>query len=740
MTEQYDASDNFARFFDYAGANHLALFPIRTDTKRPACKWRSEASKDPTSWANWVGAGHMLGISACASGVVLIDVDVSKVGRDDAWQFFTEWCASLGFATPAPYAQSRSGGWHFAFKCPADFRPEEHRGLVSIPVSRFRSLAQDEKDSEIISVRNRGYCVAPGSVFGGLPYVLFDAAPPPHEAEPALFELLKLPVIEVAPSGASGTSDAADVARLVAELDSYGEFDSEPDWFAYLGAVKLALGDTEKALEVARQMTNDEAGDEALMSRWNRLKTFDPGGSHVRRIGTMIHRYHEITGRNFPVRKSTQALFGSAVAQLANSPPLAPGLPPCPVDAPNAAASSVNGASFLTMSRPEWHHECMTDAKCQIIANLANAVIAIRGTPMLADAIAFDEMQRVPMLRSSIGDGSVVPRSINDTDVTKVQNWMQHAGIKRISRETVQGAMELHAHERGFHPVRDYLASLTWDGQPRADTWLSNYLGAEVSPYTGAVGRMFLISMVARIFRPGCKVDYMLVLEGQQGKMKSTACAVLGDRWFSDSLPDISVGKDAQQHLRGKWLIEVSEMHAMNRADTALLKSFITRQEERYRPSHARLEVIEPRQCVFIGSTNKDTYLRDETGGRRFWPVRCGDIALDRLRTDRDQLFAEAIHLYRDGAPWWPDKDFEREHIKPQQDGRYEADVWEQRIGEFIALRPDVTIGEIATLGLRMETSRIGRADQNRIAAVLERLGWVRGKPTATRKPWIRGV
>lgn len=738
MTEQYDASCSFARLFDFAKENRLALFPIKSDTKRPACKWRSESSTDPKAWTEWVAAGHMLGISACASSIVLIDVDVSKAGRDDAWRYLSEWCASLGITTPTPYAQSRSGGWHFAFKCPDGFRPEEHRGLVSIPISRFRRLADGEKDSEIISIRNRGYCVAPGSVFGGLPYVLFDPAPPPHAPEPALFDLLKLPIIEVVPSGATGVSDPADVARLVAELDSYGEFDSEPEWFASLGAVKLALGDTEKALEVARQMTNDEAGDEALTSRWNRLKTSDPGGPHVRRIGTMIHRYREITGKTFPVGKSTQAMFGSAIAQLANSPPLAPGLSPCPVDLPTDP-TTVRSASFLTMERPKWQHECMTDAKCQIIANLANAVIAIRGTPMLADAIAFDEMQRVPMLRSSIGDGSVIPRAVTDSDVTKVQNWMQHAGIKRIGREAVQGAMDLFAHERSFHPVRDYLESIKWDGIPRIGSWLATYLGADATPYANEVGRLFLISMVARIFRPGAKVDYMLVLEGQQGKMKSTACAVLGDRWFSDSMPDISVGKDAQQHLRGKWLIEVSEMHAMNRADTALLKSFVTRQEERYRPSHGRLEVIEPRQCVFIGTTNKDTYLRDETGGRRFWPVKCGEINVDHLRRDRDQLFAEAVQLYRDGSAWWPNKDFEREHIRPQQDTRYEADVWEQRIGEFVALRADVTIGEIATIGLRMETARIGRADQNRIAAVLERLGWVRGKATATRKPWIRG-
>jgi predicted P-loop ATPase len=392
----------------------------------------------------------------------------------------------------------------------------------------------------------------------------------------------------------------------------------------------------------------------------------------------------------------------------------------------------------LIAERPAWQHQCITDGNGKILPVLANAVVAIQGEPRLANSLAFDEMQRTTMFVNPFG-GDVTPTPLTDADVVKIQQYVQHAGIQRIGKDAVGDAVRLCANERSFHPVREYLNALQWDSVPRLDSWLATYLGAEATPYTRAIGRMFLVAMVARIFRPGVKVDYMLVLEGSQGALKSTACSVLCGIWFSDAMPDVS-SKDAQQHLRGKWLIEVSEMHAMGRADTALLKAFITRTTEQYRPSYGRLEVIEPRQCVFVGTTNRDTYLRDETGARRFWPVKCGTIYIDRLKADRDQLFAEAVYRYRANEAWWPDKDFEREHIQPQQASRYEADAWEDNISTWLAIgkKTDVTIGEVAAAALQIKRENLGRAEQNRIMAALERLGWRRGKATNSRRPWVR--
>jgi predicted P-loop ATPase len=311
---------------------------------------------------------------------------------------------------------------------------------------------------------------------------------------------------------------------------------------------------------------------------------------------------------------------------------------------------------------------------------------------------------------------------------------LQRSCLTRIARDIVHQAVVKRAHEGSYHPVRDYLERLEWDSELRLDEWTATYLGCEATPYAAKVGAMFLIAMVARIIRPGCKADYMPILEGPQGALKSSACRVLGGEYFSDHLPDIG-NKDASQHLRGKWLIEIAEMHAMNRAEVAQLKAFITRTTERYRPPHGRLEVIEERQCVYIGTTNKSAYLRDETGGRRYWPLVAGVIRVDALAKDRDQLFAEAMGRYRRGDDWWPTKDFELEHIKPEQDSRYEGDVWEETIGQMLALKDKTTVLEVAR-HIGIETQRVGRADQNRIIGILEHMGWHRAERSESARWW----
>jgi predicted P-loop ATPase len=394
------------------------------------------------------------------------------------------------------------------------------------------------------------------------------------------------------------------------------------------------------------------------------------------------------------------------------------------------------GAAWIDGCQVEGHQDTP-------VPNLFNAMLALRQDPSLSTAFAYDEMACTPMVTCTLPGEHVMPiterQPLRDQDVTAVQLHMQAAGIHRMSKETVHQAVEQRARERSFHPVRDYLNGLTWDNESRLAGWLHTYLGADHGTYTAEVGTMSMVAMVARVMRPGCKADYMMVLEGGQGAGKSTACRILGGEWFSDSLPDITSGKEASQHLRGRWLVEIAEMAAMAKSEAAALKAFVTRAEERYRPPYGRNEVIEPRQCVFIGTTNADAYLRDSTGARRFWPVKVGAIDADALTTNRDQLFAEAVHLYRQGLQWWPDRDFEAQHIRPEQEARYDADAWEQAIEAKIGNIGQVTILSVARDALLIDTPKIGTADQRRIAAALERLGWRRARKVNGTMEWARG-
>jgi predicted P-loop ATPase len=402
------------------------------------------------------------------------------------------------------------------------------------------------------------------------------------------------------------------------------------------------------------------------------------------------------------------------------------------------------------------------DTKSKGANNVENVRRALDQEPELMNAFAFDEMSRCEMLIRPllVANPKFKPRPITDPDITKVQRWLQAFRFRNLGEKPVYDAITEYARDHGFHPIRDYLdrCAKNWDRKPRVETWLHVYAGAplimqenKTTGYIEQVGTMFLVGMVARIYKPGCKFDYMPILEGQQGLEKSKMCETLvGEEYFSDQLPDIG-SKDASMHLRGLWLCELAEMHAYSKADIDKYKAFMTRKNERYRPTYGRKDVFEPRTACFIGTTNRMIYLRDATGNRRSWPVATGVFSVDALMRDRDQLWGEAVHLYRNGVHWWPTREFEKEHIRPQQEARFEQDPWQPLIQEYldplikdyrdasskrelpkislIDIAVDVLAftksntqqqGELKTPIVRLEP-KIGQ----RITAVLHHLGWI---------------
>lgn len=233
---------------------------------------------------------------------------------------------------------------------------------------------------------------------------------------------------------------------------------------------------------------------------------------------------------------------------------------------------------------------------------------------------------------------------LTDQDIIKIRLWLSRSFRFEPARDKVADSVIFLSNKNRFHPVREYLNGLTWDGTERIDTWLREYSGATgPEPYLTDVSRKVLIAMVARIFVPGIKFDHILVLEGKQGVGKSSVPRMLASEpWYNETLPDIR-DKDAMLNLLGAWINEVSELATLKRADTESYKAFFTRQTDRVRAPYGERWQEYRRQCVFIGTTNGEDYLQDKTGNRRFWPVKIKQLQFDRFEEVRDQLFAEAV-------------------------------------------------------------------------------------------------
>jgi predicted P-loop ATPase len=379
-----------------------------------------------------------------------------------------------------------------------------------------------------------------------------------------------------------------------------------------------------------------------------------------------------------------------------------------------------------------------------VIPDEENILRILTNDPNLQGVVRFDEFSGEMILARPItSDHSVVgergiPRSWTDADTVVLQTYIQRHIVPRVSRDKIEAVVAMHArHHCAIHPVRDYLQSRSWDGVPRLNIWLREYLGANNQPeeYLAVVGAAWLIAGVARILEPGCQADNALVLEGAQGIFKSTALRTLaGDDYFSDSLPADLSHKDARDHLRGKWIIELAELAQFKRALIETVKTFISRRYEQYRPSYGRHEIRFPRQCVFAGSTNDKEYLNDPTGNRRFWAVACRRIEIDAIKEHRDQLWAEAATRYRAGEQWHLTSEMEA-LAAAEAKVRVVHDPWTATVAYIVAQRvltPDVTPGEVMA-DMDLQQGERHARNAGRVGNILKDLGWQEGKRDRTR-------
>jgi putative DNA primase/helicase len=326
----------------------------------------------------------------------------------------------------------------------------------------------------------------------------------------------------------------------------------------------------------------------------------------------------------------------------------------------------------------EWLKKLEYTEQGKLRSTISNFSLIIENEPLLKGKIAYNEFSNRAVVigqlpwrkKGNMGDW-------NDTDDSGLREFIEkYYGISSTAK--CADALALSFENHSFHPIKDYLESLTWDGVERVNTLFIDYLGAEDNSYVRTVARKIIVAAVARVFVPGIKFDNMPVLAGPQGMGKSTIIKKIGQQWYSDSLTTVS-GKEAYEQLQGVWILEMGEMMATKKADIEATKHFLSKTEDIYRVAYGRRTSRFPRQCIFIGTTNDREFLRDRTGNRRFWPIDVGivphkkSVFDDLNQYEIDQVWAEAVDLWRAGEKLYLTGEEEKEAKKQQEEHSEES-------------------------------------------------------------------
>lgn len=407
---------------------------------------------------------------------------------------------------------------------------------------------------------------------------------------------------------------------------------------------------------------------------------------------------------------------------------------------------------------PDWRKGLLKTGTGAIKRCMSNAVLVFKRHADWQNVLAFDEFAgcvvklRPPPTHAAVRPDGEHKREWDSSDTLRAAFWLQRKTGADFSSDITEAAIKVLADTRRIHPVREYLHSLHWDGKVRLPTWLHTYLGVKNTELHSDFGRCWLVSGVARIMSPGCKVDTMLILEGSQGHTKGQALRIIGGEWFADTQIRLDHGQDAYQALRSKWIYEIQELNSFKGKAVTRIKEYVSSSIDTYRESYGNRTKDVPRQVIFAGTTNENHYFLDRSGNRRFWPVRCGRVSLKKLAEDRDQLWAEAFERYMryvtDKAPphervekWWLTSE---EAAREAQAERLVPEEWAPRIAEYLArsgktvtvkmdntyqafdIEKGLPVWAVALGALELPASRLDHASATRVGIAMQDLGWLR--------------
>ncbi|MDE5977975.1 MAG: virulence-associated E family protein [Turicibacter sp.] len=305
----------------------------------------------------------------------------------------------------------------------------------------------------------------------------------------------------------------------------------------------------------------------------------------------------------------------------------------------------------------EWITDLEINSKGEYTNSATNIDIILKNDPLLKKAFVFNTLDNKRYVARNMPWRSLscVPDTFRDVDYSGIRNYIERVyGISATQK--IDDSLALEFEKNKFHPIIDYIKSLTWDGIKRIDTLLIDYFGAEDTVYTRAAIRKALCAAVARVFEPGIKFDIVLIIVGEQGTYKSTFIKKLGGPWFSDTFTTVQ-GKEAFEQIQGFWLIEIAELSGLKKAEVEAIKHYVSKCEDSFRPAYGRVIETYKRQCVFFGTTNNKDFLRDPTGNRRFAPIDTNHIKATKSVKDNltqieiDQIWAEAYELYKNNEP-----------------------------------------------------------------------------------------